>query len=134
MSRAGTYVRGSSPWIPPLEYPLNSEQITKLVEPLDVLKKVPSKFVPVFDTCYFYNNAAGTAEVATYQIMEQLVQHLVGSMHLTYPPLCRQEKVSDREEDIWVEMPPLSIEKVVMQARDMGFGEPLAFLDPLPEE
>jgi hypothetical protein len=133
MSRAGTYARGPSPWISPAEYPLNPEQITKLVEPVDVVKNV-SKFVPVFDTCYFYNNAAGSAEVATYRIMEQLVRHLVRSMHLTYPLLCRQEKVFDREEDIWVEMPPLSIEKVVMQAREMGFGEPLAFLDPLPEE
>lgn len=134
MSRAGTYVRGSSPGIPPIEYPLKSDQIEKLDEPLNVLKKVPSNFVSVFDTCYFYNHMAGTAEVATYRIMEQLVQHLVGSMHLTYPPLCPHEKVSDREEDIWVEMPPLSIEKVVMQAHDMGFGEPLAFLDSLPEE
>jgi hypothetical protein len=95
---------------------------------------VPLHSVPVFDTHYFYNHAAGTAEVATYQIMEQLVQQLVGSMHLTYLPFCQQEKVSGREEDIWIEMPPLSIEKGVMQARNMGFGEPLAFLDSLLEE
>ena len=31
-------------------------------------------------------------------------------------------------------MPPLSTEKVVMRARDMGRGEPLAILDPPHEE
>jgi len=30
--------------------------------------------------------------------------------------------------EVFAEMPPLSIEKVVMQVRDMGFGEPLALL------
>ncbi len=134
MSRAGTYVPGASPWIPPIEYLFNSEPITKSVELPDDLKKIPSNFVPVIDTCYFYNNASGTAEVAIYQIMEQLVQHLVRSMHLTYPPFYPQENGVEQGEDIWVEMPPLSIEKIVMRARDMGFGEPLAFLDPLPEE
>lgn len=41
----------------------------------------------------------------------------------------QEETERMREKDIWVEMPPLSTEKVVMQARDMGFGESLAFLE-----
>lgn len=35
--------------------------------------------------------------------------------------------------ELWVDMPPLSTEKVVLQARDMGQGEPLAILDALSD-
>src|SRR5216684_2493012 len=135
MSRASAYARDESKLIPPVGYLLNSEPITTLVEPLSDVKNNPPNFAPIFDTCYFYNNLAGLAEVAVYQIKEQLVQHLFGSIHLTYASLYPWEQLeSDRKQDIWVEMPPLSTEKVVMRTCDMGFGEPLAILDPLSEE
>ncbi|SRR6266571_6212501 len=135
MSRAGLHIRDESRWIPPFEYPLDARPITILAEPLYTVENTPPKTEPVFDTCYFYNNRAGLVEMACYRITEQLIRQLSAIAHLTSASFYYWKQVElDRKQEIWVDMPPLSTEKAVMRARDMGFGEPLAILDPLPEE
>ena len=133
MSRASVYTSVESRSIP-TEYPLDTEPIKMWTESRSAIKNNSLREC-TFDTSYFCNNSAGLVEASIYRIIEQLARQLFASTHLVYTPCYAWGKLeTDRKQDIWVDMPPLSTEKVVMRAKDMGRGEPLAILDPLPEK
>ncbi len=131
MSRASTYIYDETRFIP-TEYPMGFEPIKMWSETLSADKSATPKVV--FDGCYF-NKLARSVEAAMYQIKEQLVRQSLATISLTHVSSYMREQMElNLEQDIWVDMPPLSTEKVVMHVQDIGFGEPLAILDLLPEE
>lgn len=131
MSRTSTYAYDETRFIP-TEYPMGFEPGKMWSETLRTDKNSTPKVE--FDGCYF-NKLARSVEASMYQIKEQLALQPFVAMSLTYVSSYTWEQMEpDREQDTWVDMPPLSTEKVVMHVQDMGFGEPLAILDPLPEE
>lgn len=131
MSRASTYIYDETRFIP-TECPMGFEPVKTWSEILSADQSSTSKVE--FDGCYF-NKLARSVEAAVYQIKEQFAQQPFVSISLMHVSSYIWEQMEpNREQDIWLEMPPLSAEKAVMHVQDMGFGEPLAMLDPLPEE
>lgn len=131
MSRASTYIYDETRFIP-TEYPMGFEPVKTWSETLNADQTTIPKVE--FDGWYF-NKLARSVEAAVYQIKEQFAQRPFASMSLTHVSSYIWEQMEPNlEQDIWVDMPPLSTEKVVMHVQDIGFGEPLAMLDLLPEE
>ena len=131
MSRASAYVQDESREIP-TQYPLASEPIEMWTKSqIDVENTFP-KVMLAFDVCSFYKNMTDSVYSSIFYIKEQLGRQLLEGTHVIYTSFCDAERlIPNLEQDTWVDMPPLSIEKVVMQVKDMGYGEPLAILDPL---
>lgn len=134
MSRASTYPYNENRCIF-TEFPLHSRPITMWTKTISDEKNAYSPISPMFDAYYFYNHQAGSADASFYILTQRLRQETLASLHLLYASFNgREQQNSNLDYDLWVDMSPLSIEKVVMRTQDMGQGKPLAILDPLPEE
>ncbi len=130
MSKASAYIQKENSEIP-TEYPLTSRPIEMLTKSQVYVASMSTKFAPAFDEYSLYTSPTGSVYASMYWLKEQLVT----ATYVVYTAfLMPQQLLLHAKQDVWVDMPPLSTEKVVMQAQDMGYGEPLAMLDPLPDD
>lgn len=82
---------------------------------------------------HFIDKEAGLIAAALYNI-EKFIQTSLVSKHLAQVSLSTDDKRDlDFENDIWVDMPPYSAQKVKMKARYMGHGKPLPLSDESEE-
>ena len=79
---------------------------------------------------------AGAVADTFYGLTHQLIQAKFGPWYTSIIPSSTNKKAVDLdlENDIWVEMPPLSQKKVKIKVRFTGQGKPLEELGPLAED
>jgi len=70
--------------------------------------------------------------ISLQRVVRRLNQATVTSIRLIHSISFAQQKFE--EQDIWIDMPPLSVRNVVFNVERMGWGEPLPFPEEFAEE
>lgn len=86
----------------------------------------------VYETYDTLDGQTRVMMAAFHEVAQRLSQATIASIHLTSLSPFIQRHL--QEQDIWVEMPPLSVRDVVMDVQRMGWGEPLPFPEEFTEE
>ena len=136
MSRAGTTFLQEKEEnvlykLPPLSGTKWTEQISSVTTLGEV--QIPNTYDMVNLEAYdILDSQARAMVVSLHRVVRRLTQATVTSIRLIHSiPFAEQKP---QEQDIWIDMPPLSVRNVVFDVERMGWGEPLPFPEEFAEE
>lgn len=124
MNQASLYLYSKSRWT------INQTFSNSLATPVwtelpDSVIDTPSNAVN-FEMFQFFDKRARDAANLQYMLMQKALVSMLSSSAMSEGS---NERASDPQSDLWVDMPPRSKQKVVMRLSYTGKGKPLAILD-----